>query len=136
MCARDASSNSTEIVRAAIEARAGAYAPYSNYTVGAALRAVDGQLFTGSNVENQSYGLTCCAERVAMFSAVVSGVREFTEIAIATRDGGSPCGACRQVLSEFCGPDFVIHCVAESGESQSVTLGELFPSPFSSDDLG
>jgi cytidine deaminase len=86
---------------AALSARKSAYAPYSKYHVGAAVLTPNGGIFIGCNVENASYGLTNCAERTAVFTAVCSGEREFVGVAIATDDGGSPCGACRQVLAEF-----------------------------------
>jgi cytidine deaminase len=90
-----------QLCDAALGARKNAYAPYSKYHVGAAVLTPDGQIFVGCNVENASYGLTNCAERTAIFTAVCAGGREFVAVAIATDDGGSPCGACRQVLAEF-----------------------------------
>jgi len=89
------------LVDAAIVARQRAYAPYSNYLVGAALLTADGQVITGCNVENASYGLSMCAERSAVFSSVDAGNRSIHACVVATVDGGTPCGACRQVLSEF-----------------------------------
>jgi cytidine deaminase len=91
----------TELIRAAQEVRQNAYAPYSNYSVGAAVRTIDGRVFVGCNVENASFGLTVCAERNAIFAAVAAGAREIVAVAVVTGDGGSPCGACRQVLAEF-----------------------------------
>ncbi|GAB4572908.1 MAG: cytidine deaminase [Anaerolineae bacterium] len=109
--------NSTrqQLVDAALEARQMAYAPYSEYFVGAALLTEDGSLFTGCNVENASYGATICAERTAAVKAVSEGQRRFSAIAIATRDGGSPCGICRQVLYEF-GPQMTVLMVNEHGQ--------------------
>lgn len=90
-----------ELVRSALEAQERAYCPYSDFPVGAALRTSSGRIFQGSNVENASYGLTICAERVAASAAVATGEREFAEIVVASRGGVSPCGACRQFLAEF-----------------------------------
>ena len=90
-----------ELIHEANQVRSRAYAPYSNYKVGAALLTKKGQIFTGVNVENAAYPDSICAERSAIFSAVSAGEREFEAIAVATRNGGAPCGSCRQVLSEF-----------------------------------
>jgi cytidine deaminase len=90
-----------EVIKAAIDVRQRAYARYSNFLVGASILAGDGRIYTGCNVENASYGLTICAERVAVFNAVAAGQRRFELLAIATAGGASPCGACRQVLVEF-----------------------------------
>lgn len=104
------------LIDAACRARQRAYAPYSKFLVGAALRSVDGEIFVGCNVENASYGLTICAERTAVTSAVAAGKRAFDGLALAMTGGGTPCGACRQVLSEFA-PDLPILLVPvdESG---------------------
>jgi len=90
-----------ELVRAARTARAAAYAPYSRYRVGAAVLTATGRIFTGCNIENASYGLTVCAERVATWSAVAAGETTILAVAVATHNGATPCGACRQVLAEF-----------------------------------
>jgi cytidine deaminase len=107
-----------------------AYAPYSHFRVGAALLGDDGKVYTGCNVENRSFGLTICAERSALVSAVSRGVRSFTALAIATPDSVhpvGPCGACRQVLSEFLPPDTPIR-FGGSGEAPiTVTMGDLLP---------
>lgn len=119
--------------QAASGAQAKAYAPYSRYRVGAALLTDTGEILTGCNVENATFGATCCAEQVAVFSAVASGVRGFTALAVLTPgpQPGTPCGICRQVLSEFC-PDgsLEIVCFTPSGAEVSYTLGELLPEVF------
>ena len=119
------------LFEAALRVRANAHAPYSNFQVGAALEDEDGRIHTGCNVENSTYGLTMCAERVAVFKAISEGARKFRRIAIAT---GSekltpPCGACRQILWEFCG-DIEIVLVNLKGKVKSFRLAELFPRPF------
>jgi len=124
-----------ELIQAANRIRVNAYAPYSHYPVGAALLTSSGKTFTGVNVENASYPLTMCAERSAVFSAVASGEREFTAIAVATDNGGAPCGACRQVLAEF-GLDIIVLFVdGEENVVQETTVGELLPGAFSGGDL-
>lgn len=127
--------NPAELVAAARDALSHAHAPYSGYKVGAALLCGDGSVFTGCNVENASYGLTNCAERTALFSAVAAGRTRFTAIAIAATDGPPPfpCGACRQVLAEFCPADFTVH-VATADSHESTTLGELLPRAFGGPD--
>ena len=116
-----------ELLTAAAAARLAAYAPYSHFQVGAALLAKDGRIFTGCNVENLSYGLTICAERNAIFSAVAAGVREFEAIAIVadTREPVSPCGACRQVMAEF--GDFKIISATLDGRTFESTVAALLP---------
>lgn len=108
-----------------------AYAPYSGFCVGAALLGINGQVYTGCNVENASFGATNCAERAAVFKAVSDGCREFEKIAIVNVDGklAYPCGICRQVLSEF-GSDIEV-IVKEQGKIQTYTLGQLLPHGFS-----
>ena len=91
----------TQLIEAAIDARKWAYAPYSNYLVGAALLTTSGRIYDGVNVENAAYPATICAERVAVFKAVSEGERNFVALAVITANGGSPCGSCRQVLAEF-----------------------------------
>ncbi len=126
--------NDDALVQAAMEARERAYAPYSAFKVGAALLTRSGKVYTGSNVENASYGLTVCAERVAVFSAVSAGEREFCAIAIASQNGVSPCGACRQVLREF-GPDLRMIIADAQGRRRERTLAELLPDDFKPEDL-
>ena len=124
-----------ELLTAADQARLHAHAPYSNYQVGCALLTAEGSVVTGCNVENASYGLTICAERVAIGSAVAAGKTRFSAIAIVAGDGPAPfpCGACRQVLSEFGSAGLPIH-IASSGrleEYETTTLGALLPHAFS-----
>ena len=109
-----------------------AYAPYSRFRVGAALRAADGRIFAGANVENAAYGVGMCAERSAVFRAVTDGVREFEELVIVSDAEGPapPCGACRQVLSEFA-PALPIRSIGRNGEVSHWTLAELLPYQFS-----
>lgn len=117
--------------RAALAARARAYAPYSEYAVGAALLGEDGNIYTGVNVENASYGLSSCAERSAVATAIDAGVRRFVAIAVAT--GGAraaaPCGMCRQVLAEFT-PSFPVRCVSDAGDRVETSVDELLPYAF------
>ncbi len=127
-----------KLIRAAEAARQNAYAPYSHYTVGAALLAEDGTVFTGCNVENASYGVTCCAERNALFHAAAEGVRSFTAVAIAAgpenmtgKTVSSPCGVCRQALREFCDPKYFQVILARTEtDYQIVTLENLLPFSF------
>lgn len=121
------------LVAAAIEARRGAVAPYSNFQVGAALLTTDGNIITGANVESASYGLTCCAERVALFKALTAGEREFEAVAVVARlDGGAaPCGACRQLLSEYAPRAKVwVADAAAPGRVRTFTVAKLLPEAF------
>jgi cytidine deaminase len=120
-----------ELIECAIKAKERAYAPYSNFKVGAALLA-SGKIFTGCNVENASYSLTICAERVTAVNAIAAGCRKFEKIAVAA-DGSDftvPCGACLQFLSEFA-EDMEVILVNGEGETEVTTLKKLLPSPFS-----
>lgn len=118
------------LIDLANEARRRAYAPYSHYHVGAALRAKNGAMYTGVNVENAAYTNGICAERNAVFKAVADGQREFEVIAVVTDNGGSPCGACRQVLAEF-GLDTVVLLADGSGKlTLETTVGGLLPHAF------
>ncbi len=118
------------LIAAALQARQRAYAPYSHYSVGAALLTAEGALFTGCNVENASYGATICAERTAVVKAVSEGARKFTAIAVATRNAGSPCGICRQVLYEFA-PEITVILVDEAGQvAYEGPLTDLLPRGF------
>ncbi len=119
-----------KLIDLANEARKLAYAPYSKYQVGAALRTKSGRIYTGVNVENAAYPHTMCAERVAIFKAVSEGETEFDVIAVATNNGGSPCGGCRQVLAEF-GLDTVVLISDGNGKLQKeMTVSELLPEAF------
>ena|SRR5687767_8958404 len=123
------------LIDLANEARRRAYAPYSNYPVGAALRSKSGRIFTGVNVENAAYPTSMCAERVAIFKAVSEGEREFDVISVVTPNGGSPCGACRQVLAEF-GADMIVLIADGDGQLVKETnIADLLPGAFTSDHL-
>ena len=120
-----------ELTKRALSIREHAYAPYSNYTVGAALLTTSGKIYEGINIENAAYPVTICAERVAVFKAVSEGERSFEAIVVATRDGGSPCGSCRQVMYEF-GPDMrVITVNAKGNVVLDVDVKGLLPNGFS-----
>lgn len=124
-----------KLIRKAQEVRRNAYAPYSGYQVGAALMTKRGNIYIGANVENAAYPVAMCAERAAVFSAVAAGEREFDTLVVATRNGGAPCGSCRQVLSEF-GSDTRVLTVDEDGNlKQETTVRELLPGAFGSGDL-
>ncbi len=120
------------LISAAKEAAKKAYAPYSGLAIGAAVLAANGDIFTGCNVENASYGLTVCAERVAIFRAISEGVRVFTALGIFPNGSSSamPCGACRQVISEFA-PQCLIVLSEEPGKSRIIPMSKLLPEPFS-----
>lgn len=118
-------------------ARENAYVPYSKFPVGAALLAEDGTVFHGCNVENASYGLTNCAERTAIFKAVSQGVKKFKAIAIVADTEGpcSPCGACRQVIAEFCKGDMPVYLTNLKGDVLETTVEKLLPGAFTPEDL-
>jgi len=120
-----------KLLERAQQVREHAYAPYSNYLVGAAVLSGSGKIYTGCNVENASYGLTVCAERNAIFKAVSEGEREFSAIAVVTANGGSPCGACRQVMFEFMTPEASV-ALGDAGleNISQFTVGELLPEGF------
>jgi cytidine deaminase len=120
-----------QLIDAALTARHAAYAPYSKFKVGAAVLAESGEIFSGCNVENASYGLTICAERSAVFAAVAAGLQKFAAVAIATRGGHFPCGACRQVLIEF-GDDIAVLLVDADQPAQvaELSLSALLPGKF------
>jgi cytidine deaminase len=119
-----------DLVRIASLARQRAYAPYSKYRVGAAIRTRRGKVTAGANVENASYGLTICAERNAVFQAVNAGEKGFEAIAVVADDLPLPCGACLQVLAEFCDPDLRVVLASADGRRDVVHLADLLPRPF------
>jgi cytidine deaminase len=127
--------NYESLIAKAMEARERAYAPYSDFAVGAALLARSGRIYTGCNVENASYGLSVCAERVAVFKAVSEGERDFEAMAVVTENGVTPCGACRQVLMEF-GDNIQVIVADEAGGYRVFTLRELLPEAFTPEHLG
>lgn len=124
-----------KLIQEAISARAWAYAPYSHYSVGAAVLAGSGRIYSGVNVENAAYPTTMCAERVAIFSAVCQGEREFEAIAVVTANGGTPCGSCRQVMAEFGLETVVIIADQEGNLLQETTVEQLLPAAFRPGDL-
>ena len=121
----------SDLIGQAAKARENALAPYSGFKVGAAITTPDGRVYTGCNIENVSYGLSICAERVALWKALSDGAHEFTKMAIVTEADilTSPCGACRQLLWEYCG-DIAIHLHSLKGLAQEHRLAQLFPFPF------
>lgn len=122
------------LVRMATAARERAYAPYSRYAVGAVVLTAQGEMFSGCNIENATYPATVCAERVAIFKAVSEGQQQLTAIAVVTENGGSPCGICRQVMSEFA-PDMIILIADTAGNVRQTTVADLLPDSFGPDDL-
>lgn len=124
-----------QLVEAAVQARNWAYAPYSKYAVGAALLTDSGKIYEGVNIENAAYPTTICAERVAVFKAVSEGERHFTAIAVVTSNAGTPCGSCRQVLSEFGVDTLVLIADTQGSVKQVTTVGELLPGAFLPSDL-
>ncbi len=124
------------LIEAAKQARENAHAPYSNFRVGAALRSTSGRIFAGCNVENATYGLTMCAERVAIFKAVSEGERGFSAIAVVTDTEvlTPPCGACRQLIWEFCG-DIPVSMANLQGKIELMQMKDLFPKPFDDSNL-
>ena len=125
-----------ELCTLAIKSMNNAYSPYSGYKVGAALLCDNGKVFTGCNVENSSYGATVCAERTAIFKAVSDGERDFSMLAVAggkeneLSDKFLPCGICRQVMAEFCKPEFIVLVVTSENTYKEFTLSELLPNAF------
>jgi cytidine deaminase len=121
----------SKLIQAALDVRNNAHAPFSHFLVGAALEDENGRIFTGCNVENATYGLTICAERVAVFKAVSEGARKFVAVAVAADTDvlTPPCGACRQILWEFCG-DVEVTLVNLEGKIDTFQLKDIFPRPF------
>lgn len=126
------------LLRRAAEVRGNAYAPYSGYAVGAAIEDAEGDLWAGANVENIAFGSTICAERAALVHMISEGRREIARVGVVTRDGGTPCGACLQMLFEFtANPHHVpVRVANEEGEVAEYTLAELMPHNFKTNDLG
>jgi len=124
------------LIEAAKQARQNAHAPFSNFRVGAALRATSGRIFAGCNIENATYGLTVCAERVAIFKAMSEGERGFDAISVVTDTDTltTPCGACRQLIWEFCG-DVPVILANLKGKTEIIQMKTLFPKPFDSSNL-
>jgi cytidine deaminase len=127
-----------DLVARARQTRDRAYAPYSNFPVGAALLGRSGRVYTGCNVENAAYPLATCAERTAVTKAVSEGERAFEAIAVVTATGAAPCGACRQILREFGGPEGDLRVIVAdtAGRSRTYTIAELLPEAFTPDQLG
>ncbi len=123
--------NEKELIESAVNARERAHAPYSNFKVGAAIHTKDGKIYTGCNIENATYGLTICAERVAIFKAISEGEKEFAAICVVadTDELTPPCGACRQIIWEFCG-DIPVTFANLKGDTEIVRMSELFPRAF------
>ncbi|RKY52570.1 MAG: cytidine deaminase [Candidatus Neomarinimicrobiota bacterium] len=113
----------------AIEASKFSHSPYSKYSVGAAVETEDGEIFVGCNVESSSYGLSVCAERNAIAAAIVNGHKQFRAMAVYSRNGATPCGACRQVIWDICG-DIPVYVYDEAGKEKTYRTSELLPNPF------
>ncbi|MEH7439597.1 cytidine deaminase [Neobacillus drentensis] len=126
-----------ELIQEANKAREFAYVPYSNFKVGAALLAKDGQVFHGCNIENAAYSMTNCAERTALFKAYSEGVTQFDSLVVVADTEGpvSPCGACRQVISELCDPEMEVVLTNLRGDVQKIQVKDLLPAAFSPKDL-
>ena len=126
--------NQKDLIRIAKKMREKAYAPFSKYTVGASVETEDGSIVGGCNVESASYGLTCCAERIALYNAVSQGFSKFKAIAVASENGGFPCGACRQVIWELCG-NISIFIVDNENKIRETSSRTLLPDAFDKDKL-
>tara|TARA_A100001015_G_C15039304_1_gene738488 strand:+ start:4138 stop:4521 length:384 start_codon:yes stop_codon:yes gene_type:complete len=118
-----------KVIKIAIQMRQNSYAPYSNYNVGSAVEVTSGEIIGGCNVESSSYGLTCCAERIALYNALSKGFKKFISIAVNTKNGGFPCGACRQVIWEICG-EIPVYICDDKTLLTIIKSSILLPSPF------
>ena len=125
-----------QLIEKAVDARKRSYSPYSHYPVGAAVLAESGKIYQGANIENAAYPSSICAERSAIFNAVSKGERKLLAIAVVTKNGGSPCGGCRQRLAEFAATDARLHLCGPEGVLETVTLGDILPRGFKSEALG
>lgn len=126
-----------EWIEAAVQAMPQAYVPYSKFPVGACIVTDEGDMYIGVNIENASYGLTNCAERTAIFKAISDGKRSFQHLVVAgdTPEPIAPCGACRQVLAEFCAPDMSVTLLDAKGNMKETTIGQLLPYTFTNKDF-
>ncbi|MBE3553928.1 MAG: cytidine deaminase [Thermicanus sp.] len=126
-----------ELIKKALEAREKAYVPYSKFPVGAALITKEGKIFTGCNIENAAFPVTCCAERTALFKAVSEGERSFEALAVVadTERPVSPCGSCRQALAELCPPEMPVYLANVKGEMETTDVASLLPGAFGAKDL-
>ncbi|GGJ85350.1 cytidine deaminase [Lentibacillus kapialis] len=129
--------NKSELLKEAIAIKDKAYVPYSKFPVGAALLTRSGKLYTGCNIENAAYPVSCCAERVAIFKAISDGIYDFAEMAVAaqTERPVPPCGSCRQVMSEFFDSGMKVHLTNLHGQTKTLTMDELLPFSFQSEDM-
>ncbi|MFC5542108.1 cytidine deaminase [Ureibacillus sp. FSL K6-3587] len=129
--------DANKLLEEAKVAREKAYAPYSKFSVGAALLTKSGKVFHGCNIENASFGLTNCAERTALFKAVSEGETEFQALLVVadTKNPVAPCGACRQVIAEFCPPEMPVYLANINGDIKQTTVEQLLPSSFTSEDM-
>lgn len=129
--------NTNELIEEAKKAREKAYVPYSKFKVGAALLTAEGKVYHGCNIENAAYSMCNCAERTALFSAYANSDKQFTKLAVVadTERPVSPCGACRQVISELCEPDMMVVLTNLNGDIKELTVQELLPGAFSPEDL-
>ena len=126
----------SQLISAALEARKQSIATYSKFQVGAALMTVDGEIITGANIESASYGLSCCAERVALFKALTDGYHKFQALAVASPGGAAPCGACRQIIAEYAADTEILLIDSDAPEDpKSTRINELLPDSFTGEDL-